>query len=544
MKYKNKSKHATAKNGKFIIRFPFNSETLSKVKSISGRKFIPAKKYWVCPINEHTATQLRTFGFELLGLTQSDLDVLVGQPAHVDYPIIQIPKLKRDIYEFQNRGVSFLQQNLGRGLIADEMGLGKTIQAVVWLHLNRKKLKHSIIIIVCPASVKLNWKRELKKWNKYYSVALVEGKKSTDLPDADIYIINYDILSGWVQHFKTYYTVSTIITDECHYYKNSSAARTKAVKKLAKGVPYFIALSGTPIINRPEEIFNAIHIINPSTFPNFWNYAQRYCDATNNGWGWDFSGASNVRELHDLLISSRTMIRRKKNDVLKELPDKIRSFIPLPLSNTNEYNKADKYFLEYVREVKGKKAAKRASAAEVLTQIEVLKQVAIHGKLDKAIEWIKDFRETGEKLVIFTIHKFVIDRLMEEFKRYAVKVDGSLSGKQKDKAVLSFQNDPKCTIFVGNIKAAGVGLTLTAASSVAFLELPWTPGELAQAEDRIHRIGQKNACCIYYLLSQDTIEEKLGMILDQKLTLLNNVLDGIDPEDDALFDNLLNEYIE
>jgi len=331
--------------------------------------------------------------------------------------------------------------------------------------------------------------------------------------------------------------------DEAHYIKNSSAQRTKATKKLAKGIPHVIALTGTPIVNRPVEGFNIFQVINRELFPNFWTYVHRYCGARHNGWGWDFSGATNKEELNQILTST-IMIRRRKADVLKDLPEKLYSFVPMELDNEKEYRNAEAEFIEYLRGVKGKEAAEKAKKAEHLVKIEAMKQLAVKGKREQAINWIRDFIEDGSKLVVFAVHKEVIDQLMNEFKDVAVKIDGSTPTPERHKAVEAFQSDPNIKLFIGNIQAAGVGLTLTAASAVAFLELPWTPGELQQAEDRCHRIGQKNAVNIYYLLAENSVEYKLAKLLDKKKEVLSAVIDGKLVNEKSLITELIESYLE
>lgn len=336
------------------------------------------------------------------------------------------------------------------------------------------------------------------------------------------------------------YFAGGLLVHNCHYYKSNSAKRTKAVKKVARKVPHFIALSGTPIVNRPVEAFNALHIINPELFPDYWRYVHRYCAARNNGFGLDVSGASHKEELHSILDKT-IMLRRLKKDVLKELPAKIRSFVPLEFVS-KEYKIAEDNFIQYVKDTKGEAAAERAVAGEAFTRIAELKQLAVRGKLKAAIAWIADFLEIEDKLVVFATHKFVIDALMKEFGKVAVKVDGSVTQAERQRSVDSFQANSKVKLFVGNIKAAGVGITLTASSSVAFLELPWSPGELEQAEDRCHRIGQKSSVNIYYLLARDTIEEQIAKQIDQKRKVLGQVLDGEEVETESLLINLIHSY--
>ena len=516
------------------IRYKFDPELLQLIKSLPGRRFHPDKKYWTATITVDSIKKLKDAGF----IIDTELEKLLYQAEEMEKGI-EVPGLKKQLFPFQKVGVAFIEKRNGRALIADEMGLGKTIQAAAWLQLHPEKRP---AIILCPASLKLNWAKEIKDTlSTNDKVQILQGTKPYPITE-DIIIINYDILNSWVETLQAI-NPKVIIMDEAHYIKNSSAIRTKATKKLAKGIPHVIALTGTPIVNRPVEGFNIFQILDRNLFPNFWTYVHRYCDARHNGFGWDFSGATNKEELNQILTST-IMIRRRKADVLKDLPEKLYSFVPMELDNKKEYSTAESEFIEYLRQIKGKEAAEKAKKAEHLVKIEALKQLAVKGKLKQATYWIKDFIEDGSKLVVFAVHKEVIDQLMNEFKDVAVKIDGSTPAPERHKAVEAFQSDPNVKLFIGNIQAAGVGLTLTASSAVAFLELPWTPGELQQAEDRCHRIGQKNAVNIYYLLAENSVEYKLAKLLDRKKEVLSAVIDGKPVEEKSLITELIESYLE
>jgi len=522
------------------ITFPFNTIDLGKVKSLEGRLYHPDSKSWSCPVSLENIEMLQSFEFlldEELKKIHSKKQLIVPIDSLKE---MKIPGLKGQLLPYQNKGVSFINQKEGRVLLADEMGLGKTIQVLAWLQLHPELRP---VIIVVPASLKLNWQREINKWmSDNYRTEILSGSTPHTLNTnlVDIFIINYDVLPFWIGRFERIQS-KVLVTDECHYFKNNNAKRTKAVLKLGKLIPHVLALSGTPITNRPVEIFNAVNLIDSTLFPSRWGFLHKYCGAKHNGFGWDFNGATNTKELHERLINS-IMIRRKKKDVLKELPDKTRSFIPIELNNDKEYKNAEKDFIQWIRENKGKIAANKASNAMALTEIETLKQLAVKGKMKQVINWINDFLESGEKLVIFAVHHFVIDMLMKEFKEIAVKIDGSVTGINRQRAVDDFQTNRNTKLFIGNIKAAGVGITLTATSKVVILELPWTPGELEQAIDRVHRIGQENKVIAYFLLALDTIEEKIAALLDKKRKILDSVLDGVDSEQESLLTELINEY--
>lgn len=516
------------------IRYKFDPEILQLVKTLPGRRFHPDKKYWTATITADSINKLKDAGFVI----DAELEKLLHQAEEMEKGI-EVPGLKKQLFPFQKEGVAFIEKRNGRALIADEMGLGKTIQAAAWLQLHPEKRP---AIILCPASLKLNWAKEIRDTlSTGDRVQILQGTKPYPITGS-IIIINYDILNSWVETLQAI-NPQVLIMDEAHYIKNSSAIRTKATKKLAKGIPHIIALTGTPIVNRPVEGFNIFQILDKNLFPNFWTYVHQYCGARHNGFGWDFSGATNKEELNRILTST-IMIRRRKADVLKDLPEKLFSFVPMELDNEKEYRIAEAEFIEYLRWVKGKEAAEKAKKAEHLVKIEALKQLAVKGKMKQAIDWIKDFIEDGSKLVVFAVHKEVIDQLMKEFKEIAVKIDGSTPTPERHKAVEVFQSDPNIKLFIGNIQAAGVGLTLTAASAVAFLELPWTPGELQQAEDRCHRIGQKNAVNVYYLLAENTVEYKLAKLLDRKKEVLSAVIDGKPVEEKSLITELIESYLE
>jgi SWI/SNF-related matrix-associated actin-dependent regulator of chromatin subfamily A-like protein 1 len=517
------------------LKFPFSYETLDVIKALPGRTFHKEEKVWSVPITEKAVQDLVRWGFELDDKLVKFLESKKTRTQTIS-EIKVIPGLSGELFPFQKIGVAFIENQLGRALIADEMGLGKTIQALAWLQLHPEKRP---AIIVVPASLKLNWKKEAIRWMTNPKVEVLSGTQPWSTT-GDLLIINYDILWDWVTELKQRNPV-VLITDECHYYKSNQAKRTKAIKSIGKGIDHVIALSGTPIVNRPIEAYNALRLIDPNLFPDPWKFARQYCNLRNNGFGWDFSGASNTQELHEVLTKT-VMIRRLKSDVMKDLPAKIHSFVPIELDNQTEYDEAENGFIEYIRKMKGQDAAMRASNAEALASIEVLKQVAVRGKLNEAMDWIENFIEVDGKLVVFAVHKFVIDALMERFSKIAVKIDGSVSNNDRQSAVDAFQSNDGVRLFVGNIRAAGLGITLTASSNVVFLELPWTPGELVQAEDRCHRIGQKDSVTIHYLLATGTIEERIASLIDKKRQVLDSVLDGIETESESLLAQLMKSY--
>jgi SWI/SNF-related matrix-associated actin-dependent regulator 1 of chromatin subfamily A len=305
-----------------------------------------------------------------------------------------------------------------------------------------------------------------------------------------------------------------------------------------------IALSGTPIINKPVEFFNVLNILRPSIFNSFYKFTNRYCAPSYNGFGWNYNGASNLDELHKILLDT-CMIRRLKKDVLKELPDKVISILPVNSFSKElkqEYQTAVDDMIITIKNEKGEK--QNIELLNVLHQIEVLKQLAFKMKFDSIVEWVEDFLESGKKLVIFCNHHFAIDELMKKFPDISVKLDGRDNIENRNTSVKEFMNNDKIRLFVGNIKAAGEGITLTVSDTCLIVEFPWTPGEISQAFDRLHRIGQKESVNCYYMIASGTIEEDIVDLLDEKRKILDKALDGIETEQNNLIRELMKRFKE
>ena len=445
------------------------------------------------------------------------------------------------LFPYQQEGVALLSAFQGRALLADEMGLGKTIQALTWAVQN----KTYPIVVVCPAGLKLNWEREaLKHLNLRAHV--LEGRRVPRRrigPQAKLLIVNYDILGNWIQFLRDMEPGIAII-DECHYIKSRKAKRTRHVRKLCDGIRHLIALSGTPLTNRPAELWAILNLIRPDLYGSFPKFAWRYCKPQLKPWGFVYQGATHLPELHESLKQS-CMIRRLKRDVLKDLPDKARHLVLLPLSNQKEYQHAVTDFLGWLRKNKTGRQVRRAKRAEALAKMGYLKRLAGELKLPATMEWIDNFlNDTNEKLIVFGLHRAVLQPMRERYRNISVLINGATPKHKRQLAVDEFQHNKRTRLFLGNIQAAGVGHTLTAASTVAFAEFTWTPGEHIQAEDRAHRIGQHKKVSCYYLASCGTIEEKLCQILQEKQGILDATLDGRDPQqtDLDIFNQLLKEF--
>jgi len=428
-----------------------------------------------------------------------------------------------NLKKYQKIGVRKIESFQGRVLLADDMGLGKTVQTLKYVD-NHPELRP--VLIISPSFLKWVWESQLKT-HFHKRGEVLSGTKpilTNKLLKNNIFIINYEILRHWISTLREL-KPKIVIIDECHRQKSSTAKITKAIRILCRDIKHIICISGTPFLNRPIELFTTLNLLWPKEFPSKWSFGFRYCKPTRRPWGWEFKGATHLDELHEKL-KSLGMIRRLKTEVLKQLPDKTREIIPVKISKISKYNEANKDFLTWLYKISAEKADK-AKKAEALTKLGYLLRLSAKLKLKKVIEWVDNFLETNdEKIVLFCTHRKIIKKLHKKYKKISVVVDGSVSAKKKKLAVQSFQTNKKIKIFIGNIRAAGVGIDLWAASTCAFVELDWVPGNHTQAEDRLHRIGQKNPVTIYYIIAKDTIEEDLCKLIQKKQNIINQTLDG------------------
>lgn len=445
-----------------------------------------------------------------------------------------------ELRPFQLEGVRQIYGFRGRALLADEMGLGKTIQALYWI---RKIPKRRPVLIITPASIKWTWQAEAAM-HFGMRTEVIEGhrKGRRPLPNGDVIIINYDLLRSWMPALLRF-RPECLIIDEVQFIKNPAAKRTKCVLLLSPLAGSVVGLSGTPITNRPVEFWPVLQAIRPDLFPSFTKFAWRYCKPKHTPWGWQFNGSSNEAELNRILIRE-CMIRRLKKDVAPELPDKIRRPVSFKLKSYTEYHEAETQFLSWLKK-KSLARANRAKKSQALTRVGYLLRLVAELKLTSTVKWIEDFFEAnpGKKLVGFSMHTFVIDHLKQKFGNRCVIIDGRVTGRKRVETVRQFQSNKKVDLLIGQWIAAGVGITLTAAHNFVALDFPWTPGDLVQGEDRIHRIGQKKDCHIHYLVALGTIEERLIKILKKKAKILDAILNGggRSSSDLGIFDVLLKE---
>ena len=440
---------------------------------------------------------------------------------------------------FQKEGVRQIYRFAGRALLADQMGLGKTLQALYWL---LKIPSRRPAVIVCPASMKYTWQAEAQlHFNLHTEVLEGCNPTTTELP-GEIVILNYNILSYWLPVLLKA-RPRAVIFDEVHFIKSPTAKRTKHSIQLADSADSVVGLSGTPLTNRPIELWTVLRAICPTLFPSREKYAWEYCAPRYTIWGWRFDGATNLPKLNRVLREN-CMIRRLKKDVLQELPAKQSRYVCFRLKSYREYDEAQNNFIAWLQKQDPKKA-KRAQKAEAISKIGYLMRLCARLKLQWTEQWIRDFFEAhpGKKLVAFTMHTFVIDYLKERFSQRCVVIDGRVPSRERQDAVRQFRSHARKDLFLGNWQAAGVGITLVSAHNIAALDFPWTPGDLLQGGDRCHRIGQRNEVIMHYLALLGTVEEKQINLLRKKTKVLDAVLDGArDSQDLDIFNELLKEF--
>jgi len=425
-------------------------------------------------------------------------------------------------FPFQYKAIYGIEKAKGRVLLAYEMGTGKTLISLAWSAI---RAKDRPVLIVCPASLKFNWEDEIAK-HLGKECVVISGTKTYALPKSEYYIINYDILEAWRKHIIQKVKPKILIYDESHFLKSAKAKRTKAAGSIGRSVPHVLCLTGTPVENKPVELYPTLSMLKEPKFNSFWKFAQRYCGAKRVYGRWDFNGSSNRKELHDIL-TSEVMLRKKKSEVMKDLPPKFRSIISLEVP-MREYREAEDDIVSWLKK-KDKIAKDKTVQAEALVKIGHLKRLSAELKRDSAIKWVREHLEAGDnKIILFCVHHEMVDAIRAEFAKECVVITGKTSQKDRKVAKDRFQTDDRVKVFIGTIKASGVGLTLTAANSVAFLELGWTPGEHIQGEDRASRYGQtKNVNC-YYLVAQGTIEHDICKLIQAKQAIIEEVIDGND----------------
>ena len=474
---------------------------------------------------------------------------------YVQSLVFNIPeRLRKALYLFQKDGVLEGIKRRGRILIADEMGLGKTIQAISL----GMAFKAFPILVISPAVVKFNWVDELEKWTHLEpeNFAIVEGRDDIDSWKTSKFVVcTYGLFtknSAVATHMNNH-GFQTVICDESHYLKNIKAIRTTLICPLIEHAKHAILLSGTPCLNRPVELYSQVSALSEK-FGTYSQYTRKFCNARRGRFGWDVSGQSNLKELN--LLLQHVMIRRLKKDVLTQLPSKIRSRVFIDIMEKKKKKNLMK-LMENLKDVKkilqetlaatleGNSIAMRQGKFAHNEQRKFLMQ-AFHdtgvGKIPGVKKYLDNFLDSSEtsKCLVFAHHIDVLDGIEKGVSEYKyrssksgklkkikyMRIDGSTPHHERQLNTKKFQTNPDCRVAIIGMLAGGVGITLTEASHVFFAELHWTPGIILQAEDRAHRIGQKNNVVINYLVAKNSIDEPMWSIICNKVNITSTALEG------------------
>ena len=436
--------------------------------------------------------------------------------------VIDYSKYKsRPPMEHQKVAIEKLLAN-DKFILADDMGLGKTTSAVI-ASMESKARK---ILIVCPASLKINWEREIRNYSDR-KVLIVEGRKWGST--FDFYIINYDIIKNYhttdksedSDDYKLLVNANfdLAIVDEAHYISNATANRTRLLNDVLETIPKVWLLTGTPMTSRPINYFNLLKIVESPLTLNWQSYVRRYCKGYQFNVGnrkvWNTSGASNLDELRER--TKNIVLRRMKTDIL-DLPEKIVTPVFVELSS----KMYDEELEEFTRISTDKKNDETITVT--LNRLMKIRQLIAYEKIPYTCELIDKCLEQGKKVIVLTNFTMSLDILHEKYKKNSVTLDGRMNKDRRQENVDRFQNDDKIKVFIGNIKAAGVGITLTAAEVVIMNDLSFVPADHSQGEDRAYRYGQKNSVLVYYPVFENTVEKIIYNILQKKKGVIDQVM--------------------
>lgn len=436
--------------------------------------------------------------------------------------------------DYQIDFLKFADYRKGKVMLLDDMGTGKTLQSLAWLAYNRS----FPALIVVNSPTKLQWKHEFRRWLSLLPgcptrCQVLNGQKPRKLESGISAVINWDILQYWADTLVKM-GFRCLIGDEAQAIGNPDSKRAKAFVKLAKAIPECIVMSGTPARSRPEQMYTMISCVEPTAFPSFEAYRWRFCGPKVTNFGLDFGGASKTKELHSWVVQCG--LRRTKDQVMKFLPPKTIQVVPV---DTDE-GKMKEYQSEQM-------SLEGLNKSELEEAIRNMSNTAFLAKQQGIYDWIDDFIETsGEKLLIFAYHRNVVDLVCESLAKYKpAKIYGGISGEDRLAQIKRFQEDPECKVLVGNIQAAGTGIDglQKVCCNVGFVEFSFTPTDMSQAEDRLHRGGQERPVNVYYFIAPDTVDEDVIAALDQKRKMLDSVVDGKETEDFDLIGEIAKKYL-
>ena len=542
----------------YKVSFQYHPMLVKCIKRIPSARYRADGKFWEVSTSDITYLQKMSVWAKEYHFVTNTLWLEDSEPvqSYEELPVPQLTvphNLLIEPYDYQKEGIAYALEKK-RCILGDEQGLGKTVEAIGLLTSTRA----FPALVICPASLKINWQRELRKFGGLNAVILNndnratwqrfwELKTKTGKPFAEVFIVNYESLRKFfvsrirrdgrftlksVDFDERIKLFRTVIIDESHKCKTASTQQSKFVQGIAMGKEYVLELTGTPVVNNNTDLVQQLTIMGRlGDFGGYTKFMARYCAGEHK--------SSHLKELN-YLLRKNCFIRRLKKDVLTQLPDKTRSYLITDIDNMKEYKEAERDIVKYLvkyQDADDEKIQKTIRGA-IMVKMGVLKQISARGKVNGAIDIIHNTidGESGQKLIVFCYLKEVVAALKREF-RDAVTVTGDDSPQAKQFAVDRFQNDEKVRLIILNYKSGGVGLTLTAASNVLFCEFPYTFADCCQAEDRAHRNGQKNAVNCVYLLGKDTIDEYFYNLIQTKKT----ISDGVTGTDDEVEEHKVSE---
>lgn len=524
-----------------IFEFSKNNSKIVWRKAQSIAKWDYKKKVWIFPISAKDSI------YDIAKKTKANHIIINDNLPENVGEIPELPNLDFDL-NIKNKKTGFTLrtyqiQGVARGLQlkrfinGDQPGLGKTVQSISTLI--AAEIKGDVTfpcLVICPSALKINWKREFEMWTDKKAIVLDDRIKDTwhrywEMGVGDVFIVNYEsakkhfvksmpakkdlVHSGQIIMDSRINLFKSVIIDESHRLKDPKSITAKICIQITKSKNYIILLTGTPVVNKPIDLFSQLAIMfKLKNFGGENGFKSRYCEGG--------KGAANLKELNYLMNKS-CYFMRKKEDVLKDLPPLSRQTIICSITNKQEFNKVRDDFANFLRNSDLSDAEIRKKVgSETIVKITMLLQISAKGKIEAAREYIDEIVDSGQKIVVFCKHKIIVDLLKEAYPK-AVTVTGNDDADQKQNSVDSFQNKESTNIIICNHKAGGVGLTLTASSEVLFVELPWTQADCEQAEARCHRMGQPSNVRATYLLGEDTLDQWLYDIIQEKKAIANTI---------------------
>lgn len=550
----------TEKGQCYAVKFDrYRQQVVDKLKSsVSIRWWDKQTGAWMTPATNKCKAELDQLTYYVRHFEPVQWGTITQSQTEEDvaFQIPEMPELdgehglKVQPYPYQLQGIARGLQ-LKRFINGDDMGLGKSLESIATIN----KADAFPCLVICPNVVKINWQREWHKFTDKKAMVLTDSVRDSwpffwQTGMNQVFIVNYESLRKYfvrritkaekwtlkdVEFHNTIKLFKSVIIDESHKVKSTATQQTKFCKGIASGKEYIILLTGTPVVNKPKDLVSQLGIMDRMIDMGGWKgFMLRYCSGPNQ--------ASNLKELNYKLWQ-HCFFRREKSKVLTQLPDKVRQIVSCEITNRKEYMDAERDLIDYLKRYKEADDEKiqKSLKGEVMVRIGILKDITARGKLKEVIDFVKDFRENGKKIILFCNLHEIVDRLMIAFPS-AVCVTGRQNMQEKQASVDAFQKHPKTDVIICSIKAASAGITLTAASDVAFIELPWTYADCDQAESRAHRIGQKDSVNCYYLLGRRTIDQKLYRIIEEKKHISNAVLGAEDNIQTNIVDMMANLF--